>query len=190
MATFEIFPHFDAARGGDPDERPLTEIGVRQAKMMADDLLGAGTVHGVFASPNKRCRDSVAQLAARAGVDVQQVHGFEAPAPTGDDTRDALRVAYQAGSTYAELQRIQAGMPDGRFVICSVGGDIITSLIALIAGMNGLPTPPKLEVSIGPAGSDLRRGNVYTVVLNGKAATTKQRVASPDFPQAISTPVS
>ena len=190
MATFEIFPHFDAARGGEPDERPLTDIGARQAAMMAEDLLAAGPVHGVFASPNRRCRDSVAPLAAQAGVEVQQIHGFEVPAPPDDDARDALKSAYQAGSTYAELQRIQAGNPDGRFVICSVGGDIITSLIALVAGMNGVPTPPKLEVSIGPAGSDLRRGNVYTVVLDGNGATFSQREASANFPQAISTPVS
>jgi hypothetical protein len=189
MATFEIFPHFDAARGGEPDARPLTEIGTRQAATMATDLLAAGPVHGVFASPNRRCRDSVAPLAAQAGVDVQQVHGFGVPAPSGDDARDALKTAYQAGTTYAELQRIAAGKPDGRFVICSVGGDIITSLVAFVAGMNGSPTPPKLEVSIGPAGSDLRRGNVYTIVLDGNGATFSQREASSAFPQAISTPV-
>ena len=49
--------------------------------------------------------------------------------------------------------------------------------------------PPKLEVSIGAAGSDLRRGNFYTVVLDGDKATTRQREASPDFPQAVSAPV-
>ena len=80
MATFEIFPHFDAARGGESDERPLTEIGARQAAMMAADLLAAGPVHGVFASPNRRCRDSVVPLAA-GSVDVQQIHGFEFPPP-------------------------------------------------------------------------------------------------------------
>jgi hypothetical protein len=188
MATFEIFPHFDAARGGEPDERPLTEIGARQAEMMAADLLAAGPVHGVFASANRRCRDSVGPLAREVGLEVQPLLGFEPP-PGGGETRDPLVPAAQAGSTYAALRRMQAVKPDGRFVICAVGGDIITSLAAFVAGMNGLPIPPKLEVSIGPAGSDLRRGNVYTVVLDGDKATLRQHEASPDFPQAISTPV-
>jgi len=111
-------------------------------------------VHGVFASPNRRCRDSVAPLAAQCGVEVQQIRGFEVPAPSGDDARDALKTAYQAGSTYAELQRIAAGKPDGRFVICSVGGDIITSLVAFVAGMNGsavwadLSTPDQVRAQV------------------------------------------
>ena len=188
MATFEIFPHFDAARGGEPDARPLTDIGTRQAEMMAADLLAQGPVHGVFASANRRCRDSVGPLARKAGVDVQPLQGFE-PSPSSGETRDPLVPAAQAGSTYASLLRMAAGRPDGRFVICSVGGDIITSLAAFVAGLNGQPIPPKLEVSIGPVGSDLRRGNVYTIVLDGDKAALKQREASPDFPQAISTPV-
>jgi hypothetical protein len=82
------------------------------------------------------------------------------------------------------LQNIQASKPDGRYVICSNGGDIITSLLAFLAGANGLEIPPKLEVSLGGGPADLRRGNVYTVVLDGIKAELRQRIASPEFPQA------
>jgi Histidine phosphatase superfamily (branch 1) len=189
MATFEIFPHLDAiGRQGWPgneEERPLTDIGWKQAEKIADELLAEGPVHGVFASDNTRCHQSLEHLARRAGLEIGAIRGFQVPSRPNGETANPLDPAYQAGSTYADLLRIQAGNPDGRFVICSNGGDIITSLMAFVAGTNGLPIPPKLEVSIGPAGADLRRGNIYTVILDGNKATFKQRVASADFPQAI-----
>lgn len=192
MATFEIFAHLDVVgrQGwqGDADDRPLTDIGKRQAEKIADELLASGPVNGVFASTNRRCRESVEPLANRVGVAVRDAPGFQPP-PSQAGGQEAgsnpLNPAYQAGSTYADLQRMQAGMPNGRFVICSNGGDIITSLLTFLAGANGLEVPPKLEVSLGGGPADLRRGNVYTVVLDDGKVALHQRVAAQDFPQAV-----
>jgi hypothetical protein len=192
MATFEIFPHMDAVDrrsfAGDAEERPLTEMGWRQAEWMADHILAEGSVDGLFVSSSTRSQQSLEPLAKRIGLEVQQLREFEVLPRLAGEPRDPLEPAHQAGRNYAELRRIQAGNPEGRFVLCSNGGDIITSLMAFVAGINGLPIPPKLEVSIGPAGSDLRRGNIYTVMITGDKATSRQREASPDFPQAIPSP--
>ena len=192
MATFEIFAHLDVVgrQGwqGDTEERPLTEVGRRQAERIAEELLAAGPVNGVFASTNTRCRQSVEPLAKRAGTEVKDAPGFQAPPNQAfgqGDGSNPLNPAYQAGSTYADLRKIQAGLPNGRFVICSNGGDIISSLLAFLAGTRGLEVPAQLEVSLGGGTADLRRGNVSTVVLDGDEVILRQRVAAPDFPQAL-----
>lgn len=191
MATFEIFAHLDVVgrQGwqGDPDERPLTDIGWRQAEKIADELLADGPVDAVYASNNTRCRQSVEPLAKRLGQQVTDVFGF-GPAPRPSGEADPLAPAYQAGTTLADMVKMSEAKPDGRFVVCANGGDIITSLTAFAAGRNGQPIPPKLEVSIGPAGSDLRRGNIYTLIIDGDKVSTKQREASADFPQAVPSP--
>jgi hypothetical protein len=189
MSTFEIFAHLDAVARqgwqGDPEERPLTAIGLQQAEKIANNLLADGPVHGVFASDNTRCRQSVEGLARKVGLEVETVLGFQAPSRPAGEAANALDPAYQAWSTFTDLRTIMASRPDGRFVICSNGGDIITSLMAFIAGANGQAIPPKLEVSIGPGGADLRRGNIYTVILTDDSVALEQRQASAEFPQAV-----
>ena len=186
MATFEIFVHLEAVgRQGwesNPDGRPLTELGQRQAEKIADELLAAGPVDGVFASNNTRSRQSVEPLAKRAGLAVKDVLGFQPPRGSGGDP-DPLTPALQAGMVFADVMKIQAAGPNGRYVICSNGGDIINSLMAFYAGVNGQANPPKLEVGLGGGPANIRRGNVYTVVIDGASAKISQREASPDFPQ-------
>jgi hypothetical protein len=188
MARFEIFPHMDAiARSAwhDAETRPLTEIGWKQAEFIAEQILAGGPVHGLFASSSTRSWQSLEPLARRTGLSIQPLSEFEVlPRPAGEP-RDPLEPAHQAGRNLAELQRIQTANPDGRYVLCSNGGDIITSLMAFIAGKNGQPIPPKLEVSIGPAGSDLRRGNIYSVAMSPDSITFEQKEALPEFPQAV-----
>jgi broad specificity phosphatase PhoE len=188
MATFELFVHLDAVgrQGwqGDQDARPLTELGQQQAEKIADELLAAGPVDGVWASNNTRSRQSVEPLAKRAGKEVKDVMGFQPPTPRGSDGEpDALTAAQQAGMIYADLMRIQQTAPNGRHVICSNGGDIINAIMAFYAGAGGQALPERLEVNLGGGPGDIRRGNVYTLKLDGQNATLSLRPASADFPQ-------
>ncbi len=58
------------------DERPLSELGRRQARALVDLLAGAD-VRRVLSSPVVRCRRTVEPLAASRGLVVEEVHLLE-----------------------------------------------------------------------------------------------------------------
>jgi len=175
--TVEIFFHMDAASGrdwaGDPEERPLTELGRRQADRIAEEL-GTQPVNAVFATPNVRCRQSVEPIAKRFGLEVQDVPRFADELDLRAQGANPLASAYLAGAAASDLDRIGTTLPNGRVVICSNGGDIVPGLMAYLAGRaKQSPIPKKL---------DSLRGGVYEVVFEGEKAMVSQREASPDFP--------
>lgn len=56
-----------------PDaERPLDDVGVRQSEALADEL-GTTGIRRLATSPTRRCRDTVAPLAHRVGLPVEDV---------------------------------------------------------------------------------------------------------------------
>src|SRR3954467_9264571 len=127
QATFEIFIHLDMiGRGGwhgDPDGRPLTEVGQQQARWLAEHL-GATKVDAVYASPNLRCRQSIEPLAQRFGLPVQDAPGFQDLLDTRSGSAEAAPAPFpsfsRGGSVFADLQRIKSALPEqGRAVICS-----------------------------------------------------------------------
>ena len=71
--TLDIFIHMDAVNRnewqGAADERPLTDLGRKQAEIIAERL-GSQEVDAVFSSPAARCQQSLEPLAKKAGVKV------------------------------------------------------------------------------------------------------------------------
>jgi 8-oxo-dGTP diphosphatase len=181
--TLDIFIHMDAVgrQGwtGDPDERPLTELGKLQSARIAEELT-ASPVNGIFSSPALRCRASLEALSKKTGLPVQVMPGFrdtlgfKAPAGWENPNRqgpDPLGGAYSAGSAVAALNEIKRQIPDGRAVLCSYG-DIVPALLSFVAGAHGLNMPPKYDA----------RGVVYTLVVDGDEASLSGRDASAGFP--------
>lgn len=178
--TLEVLVHLEpvAREGwqGNDDERPLNELGKRQAERLAE---GLGRVDAVFSSPGLRIRQSVEPLARRLGLPILELPEFQvvransAPAGWGrPDSPDPLGGAISAGSTYMALRRVLGKLPSaGRGVICS-GGDIIPLFLAFLSGAYGAEMPPRVN----------RRGSVYTVVVSDERATLKSREPAADFP--------
>jgi broad specificity phosphatase PhoE len=114
MATFEIFAHLDAVARqgwqGDPEERPLTAIGL-QAEKIANSFLATGPVHGVFASDNTRCRQSVEVLANKVGLEVKTVLGFRTPSRPAGEAAKALDPVSRLG---APSRTLRESRPTGR----------------------------------------------------------------------------
>ncbi|HWO73672.1 MAG TPA: phosphoglycerate mutase family protein [Dehalococcoidia bacterium] len=185
MATrLDIFIHMDAVGRNDwqgpPDDRPLTELGWKQAERIAEELTKE-KVDAIFSSPAARCRLSLEPLSKRTSLPVQVLPGFrdtlgyKAPAGWENPNRegpDPLGGAYSAGSAYAALREIAAQVPNGRAVLCSYG-DIVPALMAFLAGANGAEMPPRNN----------KKGAVFTIVVDGEKATLQGKDAPPDFPQ-------
>ncbi|MDQ1038988.1 broad specificity phosphatase PhoE [Streptomyces sp. V3I8] len=81
---------FSGSGGSDPS---LSETGRHQAKRVADELAGRGTVQAVVTSPLTRCRETADIVAARLGLDVQ----------TEADLRETHFGAWE-GLTFAEVR--------------------------------------------------------------------------------------
>ncbi len=180
--TLEILVHLEpTAREGWPssdDDRPLNDLGMRQAEKLAEEL---GKVDAVFSSSAVRCRQSVEPLAKKLGLPVvvlpefQIAAGYAAPAGWGradSSGPDPLGGAVSAGFAQASLNRVLEQLPSGgRAVICSYG-DIIPVLLALLSGAYDVEMPKRVN----------GRGSIYTVVLGDDKATMQSRGPAAGFP--------
>lgn len=160
----ELVPHMDAGDRtlwkGDQDERPLSDLGRRQAETLAG-MLAAAPVDALYSSPALRCRQTLAPLAARFGLpitvlpELRETDGFAPPAAWADLTGPVAQLtagAHAAGRACAALRRIRSEHPSGRVVACS-HGDLIPAAIAFLAAARAIPLPPQLR----------RRGDWYTL---------------------------
>jgi broad specificity phosphatase PhoE len=183
--TLDIFIHMDAVGrnefAGPGDERPLTELGQKQAQRIVEDLTADGPIAAIYSSPALRCRASLEPLSQKLGLPVQVAPGFKDTggykAPEGWERGDAkgpdpLGGAASAGSAYRALLDIRDALPDGsRAVLCSYG-DIVPALLAFVSGANGIAMPPRAE----------GRGVRYVVTLDGDRASIAHHDASAGFP--------
>jgi 8-oxo-dGTP diphosphatase len=132
---------------GAPDDRPLTDLGQRQAERMAAELT-ADPVQALYSSAALRCRASMEPLVTRTGLPLTVVPGFQ-------DT---------AESAFGELQRMYREVPDGRAVLCSYG-DVVPALLAFLANQWGVDAPAR----------DNRKGAVFTIRFDGASGTLDSR---------------
>ncbi|HVC25932.1 MAG TPA: phosphoglycerate mutase family protein [Acidimicrobiales bacterium] len=107
-----------------PDrERPLSELGRRQANAIAGRLApGAGaatTLTRALSSPALRCRETLGPTAARAGLAVEEVDDLE----EGSDPLEALRAVLRAASSEA----------DGSTIAACSHGDVIDGILESLA---------------------------------------------------------
>jgi len=135
-----IVRHADAGRRsdwvGDDRDRPLSPLGRAQAEALAERLAAAGVIR-VRTSPSRRCRETVAPLAARLGI------------PLEEDERlgvtDGGAVPGAAGSLIELAGRRTGGSPgalesSGVVVLCT-HGEVIARLLGDLAAAQGLAVP-------------------------------------------------
>jgi len=101
---------------GDDAVRPLTKRGERQAAALVE-LLDGTAVRRVLSSPTVRCRDTVAPLAARLALPVEEA----AELAEGTDPDDTVRLA-----------RCLARELDGDAVLCT-HGDLVPEVVRRLA---------------------------------------------------------
>jgi 8-oxo-dGTP diphosphatase len=129
--TVELIPHCTSVPRdgwtGSHDVRPLTDLGVRQATALAAAI---GTkVDGIYSSPTARCRQTVAPLAAAAGLPVRdlaelyEAGDFGEPAAGTPEVPDlvvrALGGAWAAGRMLRAITLMMDTHPLGRVAAAS-----------------------------------------------------------------------
>jgi 8-oxo-dGTP diphosphatase len=158
VLTLEIFIHVDAVDRnqwqGAPDDRPLTDLGRRQAEQLAQEL-GAEPLQAIYSSQALRCRASLSPLSQRVGVPVVVLPEFQ------DTAEKAL----------GALREIHAAVPDGRAVLCSYG-DVVPALLGYLANQWGARPPER----------DNRKGAVFTLRFDGENGSIATRGPSAEFP--------
>lgn len=115
---------------GDDEQRPLTDKGQRQADAIAEALAPAMAPTVLWSSHFLRCRQTLAPLAGRLGLDVVD---------------QPLLVEGQAGPP--ALEALLAEADAGRIVAASSHGDVIPEIIAAAvrrgADLHGSAHPAK-----------------------------------------------
>lgn len=181
----ELIPHMDAGDRtvwtGDQDERPLSDLGRRQAKRLTDSLATA-RVDALFSSPALRCRETLQPLADQLGLPIEllpelaETHGFQPPpgwdTPFWSHFHRPVGGAYAAGRARSALCQIAALVPESRAIACS-HGDIVPALITYLIGAYALPPVEPLA----------RRGGWYTIELAGEFVQVITHPPLDDFPQ-------
>ncbi len=134
--VIELVPHVDAGDRsvwrGDQDERPLDDLGRKQAIALRDALLDS-PVDRLFASPALRCRMTLDPIAEATGLEIVTIAALAEERP--GEAHGAMRVRGEAG-----LREIALRQPEGRVVACS-HGDLIPEVGQRIARSLGVDLP-------------------------------------------------
>jgi broad specificity phosphatase PhoE len=169
---------------GDQDERPLSDLGQRQAAALAD-ALAQESINAIYAGPALRCRQSVSPLAGRLGLKVDVIPELGEKqawrAPDGWEARTSLwkatalasasSAAFAAGSIALAIDRIRALHQGGDVVACS-HGHTIAAYVAYRVGYQEVSNVPPLEY----------RGQWYRLRFAG-ATLTVDKIELPGFPR-------
>jgi broad specificity phosphatase PhoE len=185
MFELKIFIHLESVDRnewkGQPDERPLSEMGRLQASHLADHLSSFGP-GALLASPALRCRQSLEPLSEKTGIAIEVAPGFKDTqgykAPDGWENpdqlqRDPLGGAESAGVAYATLLALQERYPDGRLVLCSYG-DIVPALLAFLSGLGPTEMPPRNN----------QWGAFWNIQIDGQALSITTDDPPPGFPHS------
>ena len=167
----ELVPHLDAGDRalwrGDQDGRPLSELGLRQAKALVA-LLSRGPVHGLYSSPALRCIQTLEPLAAFAGLTVvprpdlgEQLRGRESAEALAERGLGAIEAAAKSGS---------------RIILCS-HLDLIPAAAELLARKRGLALGRLIS----------QRGEWYTINLAAGEVSIRLNRAPDEFPRQAGT---
>jgi 8-oxo-dGTP diphosphatase len=142
---------------GDQDERPLTRLGRQQADVHAATMLEGEEIAAIYCSPALRCRETIAPLAHRLGLDVvvepllRETAGYAAPAgwegfDFGLEGRgdNPVGPAMAAGQGLAAIETLRSRhKAGGRIVACS-HGDTIPMMVTGLAAFAAVALPAPL----------------------------------------------
>ena len=182
MFKVELVAHMDAGDRtlwqGDQDERPLSELGRRQAEAVCASL-ASSSVEGLFSSPALRCRQTLAPLTEAFRLEVSVLPGLREtggfPPPTGWGSflvpESAYGGAHAAGSAYRALADIRAATPEGHVAVCS-HGDVVPALVVFLGARYDVPVPEPRP----------QRPMWYTLEFEGDALRVEVRPSPPGFP--------
>ena len=143
----DLVGHMDAGKRarwrGDQDERPLSELGRRQAEALAE-ALESEPIDALYAGPALRCRQTLEPLAERRGLTVAVLPELgEKRAWRGPEgwESSAHEAAFAAGTALRAIDKLRTLHPEGSVVACS-HGHVIPALVAYLVAaheMTGVP---------------------------------------------------
>lgn len=143
--TIELVRHAKAQSRdrwwGRPDrDRPLTDVGMDQARQLSQELQDSGPpiVH-VYSSPWVRCTQTLDPLADALGLQMAMADelGEVVNLPVHDGGDAWVTSAWLGGRGVAFLNRVVTDHAGQRVVACS-HGDVIPAVVALLVGRDGL----------------------------------------------------
>lgn len=165
----ELIPHLDAGDRalwrGDQDERTLSELGRRQAAVLAR-ALAEGPVDGLFSSPALRCVQTLEPLSSLSGRPVITLAGLREQ-QRGQEGDDALAERGLSAIEYV----VGSGSGD-RIIVCS-HGDVIPAAVELLVRRQGLTLRSRLS----------QRGEWYTITLRPDKPSIRLNGAPEGFPR-------
>ena len=157
MSRVLLIPHLDAGDRdrwpGDQDERPLSDLGRRQAQALNEALSGESLTH-LYASPALRCRQTLEPLASTFGLAIETLPALAEKQP--GESRDAM-----ASRGSIALQTIANAAQNA--AVCS-HGDLIPAVVDLLVREHDLPPPEPLQ----------ERGQWYELTLSDDTITAIQ----------------
>jgi 8-oxo-dGTP diphosphatase len=145
-------------------ERPLSDEGRAQADRLTSELAAGGPIAALYTSPLLRCRQTLEPLAETLGLPLVQREAFaEAPGvPVVDAGSLWVASAWLGGRAVALLDELVATHPGQRVVCCS-HGDVLPSLLALLAGRDGVAVTDTHLRKGARAGALFERGRCVDV---------------------------
>ena len=159
--TIDLIAHMDAGDRKkwqrDQNERPLTDLGRRQAGAIVQ-ALAAEPIDALYAGRALRCRQTLAPLAERLGTEVTILPalGEDVAWQNPDGWESGLtEAAFAAGTFVRAIDELRALHPGGRVVACS-HGHTMPAYVAFLIASRGLP-----QVEPG------RRGRWYRLRFTG-----------------------
>lgn len=184
MTTIDLVPHMDAGDAaektkwaGRQDERPLTNLGQKQAAAQCE-ALASEQIDALYSSPALRARQTIEPLAERLGLAIEVIDGIGDlqtwHAPEGwDPEREANVGAQSAGFAMAALWDLQLAHPEGHVVACS-HGHVIPALVSYLISAHDLEDVPELS----------HRGQWYRVQMDGADVVRVELLEAEGFPDA------
>ena len=161
-------PHLDAEdralwRGVD-DERPLSDLGRRQAQALAQEL-ARKPVDGLYSSPAFRCVQTLEPLAAMTGRPVITLAGLREQ----QRSREGDEALAKRGLMALEEAEESGG---GRVIVCS-RGDLVPTIVESLLDRHRLRLPSRLS----------QRGEWYTISRSGSEMFIRLNRCPEGFPR-------
>lgn len=125
---------------GRPDrERPLTDVGMDQARTLAKELHAIGPIAKLYSSPWVRCTQTLDPLADLLGVHAveDEALGEVVALPVHDGGDAWVTSAWLGGRALGFVDRVLEVHAGRRVVACS-HGDVVPALVSVIVGRDNL----------------------------------------------------